>query len=180
MKVKKIAAQVKARGILILYDHTDAEGVLSQWIGTGAAAYPITGMPYLEPEHLVNMLDLSKKDLDKINVMQRELPEDMPRDAVEGEVMPMEAPFRLLHQGREVLIYQREGDAYFVDRALLGPIWSEYDEAELWLRFRTDGTPYFAVKNGLLVVGLVMPMDMSGMREAFRRVADGSWSCVEE
>lgn len=159
MRVRKIAAQCKAHGTAVLWDVTDSDGVLRQWISTGAAAYPVDGMPYLSVEHLPTLLSLSNKDEEMMRLDQKEKPDTIDlRDAVDKESITEPAEFSILHLGRELLPVRVYDETYFIDAELLEPITAEYKDTELWQRRTKRGAPYFAVKAGLMCVGIVMPM----------------------
>lgn len=160
MRAKRIAAQVKARGYAELWSVTDADGVVRQWISTGAAAYPVDGMPYLKVENLPALLSLSEKELEKLRIENGEKPEYIDlRDVAAGECIVDMSDVTLSIGSQELLPAQGGEKTYFVDMAPLAPIMAEYKKAELWMRKTAEGIKYFAVKNGLLLVGIVMPME---------------------
>ena len=159
MRIKKIAASCKLHCQAILWDAVDADGVIKQWISSGAAVYPVDGMPYLQVEHLPTLLSLSNKDEEKMRLDQSEKPEAIDlHDAVDKEAIAEPAEFSILHLNRELLPIRVHDETYFIDAELLEPITAEYKNTEMWLRRTKDGTPYFAVKAGLMCVGIVMPM----------------------
>lgn len=159
MRIKKIAAQCKAQGNAILWDVTDSDGVIKQWINTAAAAYPVDGMPYLREDHLPALLSLSNKDIEKMRIEAAAPPDTIDlRDSVEKEAIAEPAEFNILHLSRELMPVRVYDETYFVDAELLEPITAEYKDTEMWQRRTKDGTPYFAVKAGLMCVGIVMPM----------------------
>lgn len=158
MKIKKIAAQVREQCRADIMDVTDGDGVVRQWISTGVACYPVDGMPYLMPEHLPTVLDLTAKQTEEIRITRTEKPESMDfRDAVEHEIRAEGATFAIYFSGIKALPLIANGVAYFVDAELLAPILAEYKEVDFWLR-RAESITYFAVKFGLMVVGVVLPM----------------------
>ena len=159
MRIKKIAAQCKAQGNAILWDVTDSDGVIKQWINTAAAAYPVDGMPYLREDHLPALLSLSNKDIEKMRIEAAAPPETFDlRDAVESEGIAEPAEFSINYLDRELRPVRVYGVTYFVDEALMSPITAEYKDTELWLRQTKNGIQYFAVKAGLMCVGIVMPL----------------------
>ena len=134
MRAKRIAAQVKAQGRAELWDVVDGEGVVRQWISTGVAAYPVDGMPYLKAANL---------DL---------------RDCTAAEAIAQDQGLTIGVGGHEIVPVMARGQTYFVDMATLTPITAEHKSAELWLRESKEWCKYFAVKAGLLLAGIVLPM----------------------
>lgn len=182
MKIKKIAAQVKEKGRAELMDVTDSDGVVRQWLSTGVACYPVDGMPYLRPEHLPAVLDLSAKQEDEIRIATVEKPESIDlRDVIKGETKAEGAGFAIYVAGRKALPLMVRGVTYFVDAELLIPILAEYKDVDLWLR-QDSGLTYFAVKVGLMIVGVVFPMtrmqalvdEIGGVMLRYRELS--SWS----
>lgn len=160
MRAKRIAAQVKAQGRAELWSVTDSDGVVRQWISTGAAVYPVDGMPFLKVENLPALLSLSEKELDKIRLEEGAKPDYINlRDVTTGECLVDALDVTLNVGGQEMLPVQAGGKTYFIDMAPLAPIMAEYKKAELWLRKTVNGIKYFAVKNGMMLVGVVMPLE---------------------
>ena len=159
MKIKKIAAVCKARGKCYLYDYTDADGVVEQWIGNGAAMYPVTGMPYLQLDNITTLFELTSKQADKLHMEKAEAPEIIDlRDAVVGEVMAQKSELHISSGSVTILPVTANGNTRFLDESLIAPVQARYDDIEYWLRRMPDGTPYYAVKEGLMLVGIVMPL----------------------
>lgn len=160
MRVKKIAAQVKAAGRAELWSVTDGEGVVRQWISTGAAAYPVDGLPFLQVENLPTLLSLSEKELEKVRLEDGTKPDCISlRDVSAGERYASTADVTLNVGPMELLPVEAQMKTYFIDMAPCSPILAEYPNAELWMRETAGGLKYFAVKNGMLLVGIVMPLE---------------------
>ena len=160
MKIKKIAAVCKEKHIARILDQTDGDGQIRQWISTGASAYPVECLPYITEEHLETLLDISDAQAEKMAFSHEEAPAGICfGDVCNGETLCNEKPFAVVYCGRVINVYMAGGEAWFVDFALLAPIVADHKDAELWLRRTEDGRTYFAVKAGMLCVGIVMPMD---------------------
>ena len=52
MKIKNIAAICKKNKYAVIYERYGESGGVIQYIGDGAAAYPVTGLPALDKESL--------------------------------------------------------------------------------------------------------------------------------
>ena len=174
MKVKKIAAACKSRGVAQLLDYTDRDGVVRQWISTDASIYPVEKMPYLTEDHLCTLLDLSEKQIEKMRITHEDAPAGICfDDAADGELQASAFAFGITYGGADITAYSVKGETFFVNWSLLEPIAIEHRDAELWLRKQPSGTPYFAVKAGLLCVGFVWPMsDLGTLAELLRRAGN--------
>lgn len=53
MKIKNIAAICKKNKYAVIYERYTEGGGVVQYIGDGAAAYPVTGLPALDKEYFV-------------------------------------------------------------------------------------------------------------------------------
>jgi hypothetical protein len=175
LKIKKIAAVCKARGLADILDQTDGDGVVRQWISSGASVYPVECLPYLTEQHLVTILDLSEKALEKMRIGHKAAPEGICLDdQTDGELMADGVPAIIAYGGRRIAAYTVRGETWFVDVDLLEPILAEHGDMELWLRKPAAGAPYFAAKAGLLCVGLVFPMDhMRALADLLLGVGEG-------
>ncbi len=160
MKIKKIAAVCKARGCATIWDKTDSDGAMRQWIVTGASAYPVECLPYITEQHLATLMDLSAKQAAEIAFKHTDAPEKMCLDDVcDGEILCREEPYSIVYGGRGINVYYAAGEAWFIDFSLLQPIVAEHNDMELWLRKTAGGAAYFAAKAELLCVGIVLPLD---------------------
>ena len=60
MKIKNIAAICKKNKYAVIYERYTEGGVV-QYIGDGAATYPVTGLPALDKESLLTIFDVPEK-----------------------------------------------------------------------------------------------------------------------
>lgn len=61
MKIKNIAAICKKNKYAVIYERYGESGGVIQYIGDGAAAYPVTGLPKLDKESLLTIFDVPEK-----------------------------------------------------------------------------------------------------------------------
>ena len=61
MKIKNIAAICKKNKYAVIYERYGENGGVIQYIGDGAAAYPVTGLPKLDKESLLTIFDVPEK-----------------------------------------------------------------------------------------------------------------------
>lgn len=161
MKHKTLFNLCKACGIFCLFDHTDAEtGTVSQWLGSGSFAYPIFKLPYLTKEFLIEMLDLTSKQVEKITF--RHLP-NLPGtvsflDSDPSDILLCQNFPRFIHNGDVVQPLSTSAGLKFIDMSYLTPL-SDIEDLELYERRGTDNKIYFVAKVGLLVVGVILPTE---------------------
>ena len=157
MKIKKIAAVCRTFCRATIWDQTDTDGQIRQWIVTGVSCYPVECLPYITEEHLETLLDLSAAQAEKVVLGHENAPDGIClADTCDGETLCTEKPFSVVYGGKAYNVYFARGRAWFINFELLTPILAEHKDAELWLR-TTDDMLYCAVKAGLLCVGIVLP-----------------------
>lgn len=61
MKIKNIAAICKKNKYAVIYERYGESGGVIQYVGDGAAAYPVTGLPKLDKESLLTIFDVPEK-----------------------------------------------------------------------------------------------------------------------
>ena len=157
MKLKKIAQECREHGSMLLIDYVDAEGCVRQWIGSGLAFYPVEGLPYLKEEHLQGVFELTDKQCEKMRMCQEPAPEDIDFSDTADERRCYDGIIRLIIGGYALRVMWAEGKACMILEDALAPILMEHKNADFFLRRTTSGTKYIAVKEGLLLVGIVFP-----------------------
>lgn len=173
MKIQKITKQCREKGIVLLYDYTDGAGVITQWISNGCACWPVDGLPYLELDHITRIMELTDKQMDKMSLQKQPAPQTLDfSDAAPGEVLLDPERIAFSWSGKILQPVSCGAKTYLIDRSLLEPIVAEYDNTELWMRRSTDGGVYFAVKAGMMLVGMVLPVKTDdGMPELLGQIA---------
>ena len=174
MRIKKIAAQCVAARRMTLWDHVDRDGVMQQWITNGFAAWPLCGLPQLDEAHLPVVFDLTDKQVENMIFRHDNAPETIDfADAIAGEALASAAPVRIRWGDGVLQPVTAGGRTWMLDTDYLAPVTAEYDDFDYYLRHTPDGRPYFALKNGLLIVGIVMPMDnMDALAEKLAEIAE--------
>lgn len=153
MKIEKIINLCKRRGTLKIY-----EGEGAQWLSDGCALYPLFGLPYFDENSICAAYDITAAAAEKMNISSSlELPSifDYSNDAEnEAECLRSSAIF-----GALVPITTSHG-IEFIQSKYLAPF-ADCDDNMLRIYERTNaaGMTYFAVKNGLMLVGFIMPYD---------------------
>ena len=86
MKLKKVAALCNRQGVFRLCDEVSEDGeVVRQWLGDGAAIYPLDGLPLLEEENLLAMFDIPEKKRKKCYIRRSEAPGNLCLDDYDPE-----------------------------------------------------------------------------------------------
>lgn len=165
MRLKKIAALCKSKGILRLYDVEYPSGSMQQWAGTGYSVYPIEGVPYLEIEQLALLMELKDKDRERMSMSSAAPPALDFQDMTDEEIALDLRNEAIIDEGVFYQIFSNGRKSFLVDRDLLTPITAEYKTDILGFALRgkyniEDGfyIPYIAVKAGLMLVGIVLPI----------------------
>lgn len=156
MKINKIASLLKKGKTIHLYDGTDC-----QWVSTGYATYSLAGLPWLEEKNIVTMFDIPEDQRGKYYFEHKELPQTMnfsDTDKTEG-VIDSEH-IKIGTHGCILKIFQTSSGAAFVDSDLLVPFKDSLDYLEYYERHTVDGKVYIAVKNGLTLIGIILPSEV--------------------
>lgn len=151
MKIKKLAALCKSEETIVVKSKGNY-----QWIGTGLAMFPVYNLPILTQSEICAMFDFSKNLSEDINYRFVENTEINFDDTCECEnrLEPLITSVNWL--GETYKMYITSKGVAFLKESLLAPINDEGD-LEIYERFNGRNI-YFAVKRGLLIVGLIMPV----------------------
>lgn len=160
MVVKKIVQMCKKTGVLSLWDD-ESKGL--QWMGNGYALYPLEQMPYFVPETVCRAYDISEKQAEKIHFTHnRKLPVGLNTGDIDGAETVIEPlKMTLIHSGQMVQPYMTSRGIKFMDMKYMEPIQDEGNSyINVYERFTENGELYFAVKSGMLLVAVIMPISV--------------------
>lgn len=168
MKFKAAISLCKRAKQVILLEHESV-----QWIGDGSALYALYDMPELDEGAICAVCDISDSQAEKIKFMQMHSPEKISLEHNDpGEVLLMPGPLAVKQGSLELLPYNTSTGVEFIDAAYMRPFGDvESDLLEVYERRTPDGDPYFAVKAGLILLGLIFPVQV--IRDIF--VEDLRW-----
>lgn len=159
MSLKKIAALCKSRHKANLWNVVDSDGCVTQWIFCNDAAYPVGNVPFFEVYHIPALLSLSEKDLERVVIGDEEKPKQISlKDQDDSEIYGEMTDITIDFGGKTMLPILFNSKTYFIDADLLKPISARCKDPEFYLRKASDTLYYIAVKNGLLLVGIIFPM----------------------
>lgn len=162
MKMKEIASLCKKSKRIYLYNVPDASNeVVTQWIGNGSAVYPLYGVSYLDKKTILQVFDIPE---DKHSSYFFHENEELPKginfmDADEFEVKTERYGFPLILSGEVIQPHTVADSIAFFDLKYLAPVNSGDYSPDIFERLTDKGTPYYALKIGMLIVGIVMGYD---------------------
>lgn len=157
MKIKQVESLLKQTKFITLYDDYRC-----QWVSNGHACYPLRNMPLLNEESIFTMLDVHEDKKDKYFFRRAELSAtnlDF-SDNVVGERVFDRDLLLLSMGGKEIEpLRSHSGGILFFDTVFLKPFADE-KSVELYERHTKSGETYIAVKTGLLLLGMILPVQI--------------------
>jgi hypothetical protein len=158
MKIKKIVDICRQSGRVLL-----CEGKECQWLGDGAAAYPLYGLPRFDENTLYETYDITDKQAEKIFFTHADgLPSGIEfSDAANSEMLIEGSIFTFFYGGKKVRGYPTSQGIAFLDMKYLAPF-ADVDSSDIKLyeRYNANKRLYFAIKIGLCLAGVIMPIDI--------------------
>ena len=157
MKLKEIGAICKRAKSIIVYDEEDR-----QWAGDGGAMYILPeNIGSMTPGTLCVIFDIPTDKAADFYTKQQGWPApfDSGDDSEEDELI-FDTDQRMLIYGRDLLpLRAPDGTVYFIQSRYLKPV-NDSENLRLTLRFTAEGTPYFAVKDGMFLAAIIMPVKL--------------------
>lgn len=171
MIIKNIAKLCKRAGVVVLWNDEE-RGV--QWTSNGAAAWQMAGMPWMDAETVLTALDVPEKDRDKIVVREIPAPGSYDLDDESEEIALRDPAIMISYGGQQVLPVTTPEGVLLVNPDLFRPL---KDVSQLTVHFRRSesGTVYLALKRGLLLQGIILPLRLgqfAGLPEILRSMAE--------
>lgn len=155
MKIKKIIKLCKDAHNLILF--TDPKRNI-QWLSDGHAIYPLQGCPVFDEDSFCNTYEINDKQRDKIVFRINEpLPDNYDfEDFDEFETDIEKLPLTVCYSSYNTVAFKTEFGIEFINREHL-VAFSDYDSKDISFCLRTTkkGHPYFVVKNGFMLIGII-------------------------
>lgn len=160
MKIQKIISICKKKKALILFDDKQRN---IQWISDGHCIFPLNDMAEFNMQTLCKAYDITETQQSKMLLRDHEqLPEIFDySDSNNFETEVFKHSIMLLKDGTSVIALITDEGAVFINSIYLTPL-SDYvgDDLKFFQRTAANGTTYFAVKNGLLLVGIITPVEV--------------------
>lgn len=161
MKLKKVAALCSQSGIFYLFDQIDENAeIVCQWLGDGAAFYPIAGLPYMDTDNICAMFDIPEKKQEKLIFRHDKAPDTINwDDNAPGEYQLDDPKLCVRHEGRDMLPLRTSAGITFIQEKYLAPLDSpEY--MHLYERTSRGRGIYIVAKVGMMIQAVVAPMDV--------------------
>jgi len=156
MIIKKIASICKAHKALHIFDNGNV-----QWAGDSIAAYPLHELPYVTAEELCAFFDFPEKVKEKMTIRQVPMPVGLNADdCCENEIPIRELNMGIYWGGMDLTVLKTPTGVCFIESAYLGPVRDLLDTLELFERRNAAGRPYIVLKSGMLIYGIIMPMQI--------------------
>lgn len=137
------------------------EGSGVQWISDGGAAYPLYNLPSFDFASICSTYDILLDKTEKIIFTASDLPREMNfADIADGEIIAEPAPINLVKDGIVMIPLIAEDELEYIDAKYLDPLADARGDLELYRRTTAAGRVYFAAKLGMVVVGIIQPMEL--------------------
>lgn len=168
MKLKKIEQIIKTAKHIVVCESPEC-----QWIGDGHSLYPIYDLPHLAQNEFFTMFDIPDAQRGKFGFTLSELPSNFNfKDSDSSEMLLKREDFTLNIQGRTLEILPSRCGLTFIDTKYLKPFIGMENGFSLTERMSTDGTPYIAVKDGLFLIGIILPFDLHDDERLIKTLKD--------
>lgn len=156
MKIKQIESILKAEKTIIVIE-TEA----CQWLGNGAAFYPVYNMPKLTKENIFTIFDIAEDKQDKFYFEERALPNGLNFEDIDnGESMLERNTLKICANGRVLEPLKTSLGVAFINTRYLKPFADTDGVFDLYERIDQSGKIYIAVKYGFILLGIIMPYDL--------------------
>lgn len=161
MNFSKIISLCKESNMMILYDDEE-KGM--QWISDGSSVYPMLGTVELDFISLCNVCKISESKQKSMTVREHEkLPASVFSfdDNITTENKILRLPYTINMKSITAVPFETSQGVIFIDKDCLAPF-SDYSELNLlyYERFTPDNRQYLAVKNGLMLIGIIQPLNI--------------------
>lgn len=158
MLIKKIVALCKKNNTVHMLRGSDVE-----WLGNGIGYYPQIDMPEFTETTFCSAFDFTPKAAEKMYFnFSAEIPAGFDfSDCTADEVECLYLDDISIQYGGKLLMPVRTSDGIsYIDKAYLAPVMDvDTDLLKIFERRSSGGVQYFAVKNGLMVVAVIMPFN---------------------
>lgn len=152
MKIKKVIALCKEAGQFCIYEGKQ------QWLGEGGAIYPLHGAPEFDDETICKAYDIPPKKAAEYIFRHEDFPAEFTEDDQNEHEIPIERKLLSFEwRNEQYTAYEASTGAVVLNRRYLDPF-DDPDGVMLFERRTDKGQMYFAVKAGMLLVGIIMPV----------------------
>lgn len=160
MKIKKIAQICAGQKTIYVHNQECKGDLVRQWVGDGVAMYPLDGLPYMDDEALLALMDVPIDKRDKWTVRDVGLGSLVSLDDIDPDEVDV-LPYDLtVNTGRTLMPF--DGGArgtLWIQQRYLAPT-DDIDIVRYCARPTTGGGRVIAVKSGLVLMGIILPVSM--------------------
>ena len=142
-----------------LFDRVDGDGVVTQWLGDGCCAFPSTVCRCCRNRSFTGCSTCQRRSRDKIYFNHSALPEGLNvEDWCRSEVRAEDMDVTISSGGKVLMPLRFPGGLLFIQSKYLGPLEDQMDFLELYVRRSDSGGRYVVAKTGMLVAGVIFPV----------------------
>lgn len=160
MKIKKVAQICAGQKTIYVHNQECKGDLVRQWVGDGVAMYPLDGLPYMDDEALLALFDVSPDKRDSWTVRDVGLGSLVSLDDIDPDEVDV-LPYDLtVNTGRTLMPF--DGGArgtLWIQQRYLAPT-DDIDIVRYCARPTTGGGRVIAVKSGLVLMGIILPVSM--------------------
>ena len=161
MKERPARRSARKTNMPLSMSDTGESGGVIQYIGDGAAAYPVTGLPALDKESLLPIFDVPEKQREDWFVQVAGIPSEISFEDMDANEKPVEREaISIAYSGKTLKPLQTRRGLVFIESRYLSPVSDILDVLELYERITPGGTPYIVAKAGFLLQAVIMPYDV--------------------
>lgn len=159
MKINSIQQICKGAKRIELYTVEDKN---VQWISDGGAFYPLYNLPQLEQENVFTMFDIPEDKQNKIRFEHKfTLPQAMNfEDHANGETLLELGGISIYTRGQILLPLKTSLGIVYINQKYLAPFKDSKNGVTLHERITPNGAVYIVAKEGFLLTGIILPLDV--------------------
>lgn len=169
MKIKKIAQICAGQKTIYVHNQECKGDLVRQWVGDGSAMYPLDGLPYMDDEALLALMDVPIDKRDKWTVRDVGLGSLVSLDDIDPDEVDI-LPYDLtVNTGRTLMPF--DGGArgtLWIQQRYLAPT-DDIDIVRYYARPTTGGGRVIAVKSGLVLMSIILPLRMTADKNSLGR-----------
>jgi hypothetical protein len=163
MKFSKVASLCKAHKSITIYDAPNGE----QWIGVDGSAYRMSGMPTINENTALVMLDVPADKIFAWHCVKTELPPQINFNDYGDETHIEREPMNIQWYGDEFTFFTDGGVIHAVKMELLKPLLGEDEEYMTFHKRQTDSGQFMlAVKIAMELKAIIAPFNLIRTEEA--------------
>ncbi|GHV28049.1 hypothetical protein FACS18948_6470 [Clostridia bacterium] len=158
MKFKNIAALCKKTKYAMLHNYFVDQGG-GQWIEDGTAWMRISGLPRLDQNSVLNLLDVQGKQLDAWFISECSVKPDVFDVSSNADSEQSVEAFNLsvVFNGESWKPLHTSAGVQFIRNRYIAALLSEYESLDLYERTTQDGALYIVAKSGFFVELVITP-----------------------